>query len=110
MLSLLPDFNTMSELFNTLMQRGYHLCARIADLYIDGFRNMTVGRTLWAIIGLKLVVFFLIMRLCFFPNLLKRDFDTDDQRADHVRHELTSRYTPLSTSSATYLKSNYTNP
>ncbi len=100
----------MSELLNTSLQRMRHLFARIADLYIDGFRHMTVGRTLWAIIGLKLVVFFLIMRLCFFPNLLKRDFDTDDQRADHVRHELTSRSTPLPTDSIIHLNKNYTNP
>ena len=100
----------MSELFTTLLQSGRHLFTRIADLYIDGFRNMTVGRTLWAIIGLKLVVFFLIMKLCFFPNLLQRDFDTDDQRADHVRHELTSRSASQPVDSTIYLKPNYTNP
>ena len=57
-------------------------------LYCDGFRNMTVGKTLWAIILVKLFVFFVVMKLLFFPNVLKRDFDNDSDRADHVRKEL----------------------
>lgn len=58
-------------------------------LYYEGFRGMTVGKTLWAIILLKLFVFFVVMKLLFFPNLLQRDYDTDEQRADHVREQLT---------------------
>lgn len=58
------------------------------SLYCDGFRNMTVGKTLWAIILVKLFVFFVVMKLLFFPNVLKRDFDNDSDRADHVRKEL----------------------
>lgn len=59
--------------------------------YYDGFREMTVGKTLWAIILIKLFVFFVIIKMLFFPNLLKRDFDTDEDRAEHVRRELTTR-------------------
>ncbi len=58
-------------------------------LYYEGFRGMTVGKTLWAIILLKLFVFFVVMKLLFFPDLLQRDYDTDEQRADHVREQLT---------------------
>lgn len=58
------------------------------SLYYDGFRNMTVGKTLWAIVLVKLFVFFVVMKLLFFPNVLKRDFDNDSERADHVRKEL----------------------
>ena len=61
---------------------------RIWDLYYDGFRNMTVGKTLWIIILVKVFIFFVVMKLLFFPNLLKRDFSTDEERADHVRNEL----------------------
>ncbi len=57
--------------------------------YYEGFRQMTVGKTLWAIIILKLVIFFAVLKLFFFPNILKRDFSTDSERADHVRKELT---------------------
>ncbi|MDE6792779.1 MAG: DUF4492 domain-containing protein [Muribaculaceae bacterium] len=60
-------------------------------LYYDGFREMTVGKTLWAIILLKLFVFFVVMKLLFFPNILKRDYSTDEERADHVREQLIKR-------------------
>lgn len=60
-------------------------------LYYDGFRSMTVGKTLWVIILLKLFIFFVIIKWLFFPNLLSRDYDTDEERAAHVRHELTTR-------------------
>lgn len=61
---------------------------RIWDLYYDGFRSMTIGKTLWLIIFLKLFIFFVVMKLLFFPNILKRDYNTDEERADHVRNEL----------------------
>lgn len=61
---------------------------RIASLYVEGFKNMTVGRSLWAIILLKLVIFFAVLKLFFFPNLLSRDYDTDEQRASAVRSAL----------------------
>ncbi len=44
---------------------------RIYDLYVDGFRSMTLGRTLWAIILIKLFIIFVILKLFFFPNFIK---------------------------------------
>ncbi len=64
---------------------------RAADLYIDGFRSMTVGRSLWALILIKLALLFLVFKLFFFPDLLSRDYSTDDERADAVRSELIDR-------------------
>lgn len=64
---------------------------RVWDLYYDGFRSMTIGKTLWAIILIKLFVFFVVIKLLFFPNLLNTWFDNDEDRAAHVRHELTNR-------------------
>ncbi len=52
---------------------------------------MTVGRKLWAIIIIKLVFIFLIMKLFFFPDILSRDYDTDEERADAVRETLINR-------------------
>lgn len=63
----------------------------VARFYIDGFRQMTVGRTLWAVIIIKLVILFGVLKLFFFPDLLKQDYDNDADRADHVRSELIKR-------------------
>lgn len=61
------------------------------NFYVTGFREMTVGKTLWAVILVKLFLFFVVMKLLFFPNFLSSNFDTDEERAEHVRSELTGR-------------------
>ncbi len=67
---------------------------RILMFYVDGFRSMTVGRKLWLIILIKLFILFFVFRLFFFPNLLQRDFSSDEERADAVRSRLTSPAKP----------------
>lgn len=58
------------------------------SLYVDGFREMTVGRKLWALIIVKLILFFAILKVFFFPNILSRDYDNDSDRAAAVRTAL----------------------
>ena len=43
---------------------------------------MTLGKTLWAIILIKLFIMFFILRLFFFPNILQHKYDTDEERAN----------------------------
>jgi uncharacterized protein YpmB len=50
---------------------------------------MTIGRKLWAIIIIKLIVIFGVLKLFFFPDLLKSRYDTDEDRAAAVRSALT---------------------
>ena len=59
------------------------------NLYYEGFRNMTLGRTLWAIIIIKLFIIFVVLKLFFFPNFLKQHADGDE--AGYVATELTDR-------------------
>jgi len=61
----------------------------IYQFYYQGFKNMTVGKKLWVIILIKLAIMFLILKLFFFPNYLKTNFDTDQERSDHVIEQLT---------------------
>ena len=65
------------------------LFSHIYRLYYDGFRNMTIGRTLWAVIIVKLVVIFAVLKLFFFPDLLAGK--SDEERAAHVLEELTNK-------------------
>lgn len=60
-------------------------------MYVDGFREMTVGKRLWAIILVKLAILFFVFRLFFFPDLLQENYDNDADRADAVRRSLTGR-------------------
>lgn len=80
-----------SEPFNaSLTAKPRRLIRAVVDFYVTGFREMTVGRTLWVIILVKLFVMFAILKLFFFPDLLSRDFDNDADRAAHVRRSLSS--------------------
>ena len=62
--------------------------ARAVDLYVDGFRSMTVGKTLWLIIAIKLFIFFVIIKILFFPNFLSSKSDSDEGKAQYVREQL----------------------
>ena len=72
----------------TKPNRIVSLPVRIYRFYRDGFRGMTVGRYLWVLILVKLFILFFIFKLFFFPDLLKRDYSTDQERAAAVRMHL----------------------
>ena len=59
---------------------------RVYDLYYDGFRHMTLGKTLWAVIIVKLVVIFLVLKLFFFPNFIK-EHAQEGQEAEFVANQ-----------------------
>lgn len=63
---------------------------RIALFYWEGFRNMTLGKTLWLIILIKLFVLFAILRVFFFPNYLGK-MQTEAEKSDYVGTELVER-------------------
>lgn len=75
------------------------LLRKVFHFYRDGFRSMVVGRTLWKIIIIKLVVMFGILKLFFFPDYLQTNFSTDRDRADHVL-DMISRPVPVGDGSA----------
>lgn len=63
---------------------------RAFDLYYDGFRNMKLGKTLWLIIGLKLFIIFIILKLFFFPNFISQHSEKGEE-ADFVATEVLDR-------------------
>ena len=63
---------------------------KVFSFYLEGFRNMTWGRRLWGIILIKLFILFAILRIFFFPDVLERDFQSDEQRSQHVIEQLTN--------------------
>ena len=60
---------------------------KVIRFYVEGFREMTVGRTLWAVILVKLFIMFAILRLFFFPDQLAGM--SQEQRSEHVLEQLT---------------------
>ena len=70
---------------DSFLYRAFHL-------YYDGFSSMTLGRTLWLIIGIKLFIMFAILKLFFFPNFLHQHAAKGGE-AEFVATELTERMT-----------------
>ncbi len=75
-----PDIPTMTS-----------LPMRVFRFYRDGFRSMTIGRRLWLLILIKLFIIFFIFKIFFFPDILRRDYDNDRDRAAAVRSSLLDR-------------------
>ncbi len=72
------------------MTEKANVVSRIVNFYLDGFRNMSKSsKQLWLIILIKLFVMFAILKLFFFPNLLKSNFNTDEERSQHMIEQLT---------------------
>ena len=69
-----------------------NLVTSIWQFYLDGFRSMTLGRTLWLIIVIKLFIMFFILRLIFFPNYLNKVAVGADKE-EYVSRELIIRAT-----------------
>ncbi len=73
------------------MQKLTGIPRRVFRFYLDGFRSMTVGRKLWILIIIKLIIIFCVFKLFFFPDILERDYDNDTERAEAVRSTLLDR-------------------
>lgn len=71
------------------MNKG-NILYKVYHLYADGFRSMTVGKVLWTVIIIKLFVIFFVLKLFFFPDVLKQKAEGSD-KASYVAGELISR-------------------
>lgn len=70
------------------MKQG--LLSRIFHLYYDGFRTMTLGKTLWAVILIKLAIIFLVLKLFFFPDFINTNAKNGD-KTGFVSKEILNR-------------------
>lgn len=52
---------------------------KVFRFYRDGFAGMTVGKSLWLLIIIKVAIMFLVLKLFFFPNVVN-----DESRAKGI--------------------------
>ena len=76
----------VSFLFNPIKQT--QMLRKIWDFYYTGFKEMTVGKTLWILIAIKLFIMFFILKLFFFKGALS-EYDTDLEKGQKVIENLT---------------------
>ncbi len=63
---------------------------RVFDLYYEGVKNMTIGKTLWTVIAIKLFIIFVVIKLLFFPDFIKSRAEKGHE-ADFVGQEMVER-------------------
>jgi len=62
---------------------------KVIYFYIDGFKNMKLGKNLWLLIAIKLFILFVIIKWLFFPNYLETHFKNDTERSHYILEQLT---------------------
>jgi len=67
------------------MKQSYTFVKQVFKFYIQGFKTMTWGKTLWIIIIIKLFVMFAILRPFFFQPQLE---GSQEERAQRVGERL----------------------
>ena len=67
------------------------MLAKIGRFYIDGFRQMRLGKTLWTIVTIKIIVLFVVIKWLFFPDILQTRFHSDTQRSQFILEQLTQK-------------------
>ncbi|MCI2235578.1 MULTISPECIES: DUF4492 domain-containing protein [Helicobacter] len=63
--------------------------SKIFYLYYDGFRNMTLGKSLWLVIILKLLIIFGFLKIFIYDKSLKTNFQTQEEKSEFVSKNLT---------------------
>lgn len=58
------------------------------SLYKEGFANLTLGKTLWKIVLLKLLIMLVVFKLLFFSTTLHTHFLDDTARSNYVLDNL----------------------
>ncbi|MDR1792473.1 MAG: DUF4492 domain-containing protein [Bacteroidales bacterium] len=66
-----------------------NIFAKIFWFYIDGFRSMTIGKTLWLLILIKLFIMFAILKVFFFKPVLSGK--TEAEKSQFVSEQLAKR-------------------
>jgi hypothetical protein len=56
--------------------------------YLNGFKNMTLGKTLWKIVLIKLLVILIFINLFIDNKSLKSEYKTYDEKVDFVYKNL----------------------
>ncbi len=62
---------------------------KVYRFYLDGFKNMRVGKTLWKLIFVKLAVIFLFLNYFIHDRSIKTEYKTYDEKVDFVYKNIT---------------------
>ncbi len=64
-------------------------CKKFIYMYIDGFKNMTLGKTLWKIVFIKLAVILIFLKYFIHDKTIKTEYITKQEKIDFVYKNIT---------------------
>ncbi len=67
----------------------YFSISQMFNFYKEGFKNLTLGKTLWKIIFIKLFVMFVILKFFVFDVNFNSIFKSDKEKSTFVLKNLT---------------------
>lgn len=62
---------------------------KVINFYIDGFKNLTLGKVLWKIIFIKLIVILLILNFFIYDKSINTEYKTENQKINFVYKNIT---------------------
>lgn len=69
---------------------AFSAAGRILRFYYEGFTTMSWwGKRVWIIILIKLFIIFIVLKIFFFPDFLRKNYDSDEKRSEYVLDQLT---------------------
>ena len=67
-----------------------NILSNVCEFYRQGFHEMTLGKTLWTIIIIKLIIIFAVLKVFFFPDYIDQN-DTEGDAASFVAGQVIER-------------------
>lgn len=62
---------------------------KLVKLYIDGFKNLTLGRILWKLIFIKILIIVIVLNFFIYDKSINTEYKTEDQKIDFVYKNIT---------------------
>ncbi|AXH14515.1 DUF4492 domain-containing protein [Malaciobacter mytili LMG 24559] len=56
----------------------------VFNLYYDGFRNLTIGKSLWKIVIIKLITILVVLNIFVYDKNFKSEYKTKEEKQDFV--------------------------
>ncbi len=63
--------------------------ASVFRFYKDGFKNLTIGKTLWKIILIKLLIILVFLKYFIYDKNLKSEYPTKEEKISFIYKNLT---------------------
>lgn len=62
---------------------------KILNFYLEGFKNLTLGKVLWKLIFIKLVIILIVLNFFIYDKSIKTEYKTENQKIDFVYKNIT---------------------